>query len=214
MKVKNLLAVAALCLVSASASAQAPSWGGLYFQYNPTWLTCNYDNVDTEFFHGFTFGYNQSIGVAGDKVPLFLEVGGNFQYGLHTAKEGNVRSTAHLLTFNVPVNFGYSIRLGDRLALNPYVGLKMRLHLLGVETYDVKGAENCNLFSSDDMGDARWNRFQIGGQIGVKLIINKAFFVETGYYMDFSPISNFEVKNGKDYRARTGSVNFGFGLVW
>lgn len=215
MKTKNLLLVAVLCLFSSAAFAQKTNWGGLYFQYNPTWMSSNYSNVETAYFHGFTFGYNQSIGVAGERVPLFLEVGGNLQYGLHTEKSYGVRSTDHLLTLNVPVNFGYSIRLGSSgLALNPYVGLKMRLHLLGVETYDVTGANNTNLFSKDDMGDTRWNRFQIGGQVGLKFLIKNSIFIETSYYLDFSPIQNFEVLGGKDYSAHTGSLNIGVGFIF
>ena len=214
MKVKNLLAAAALCLFAGNASAQVNSYGSLYFQYNPTWFVANYDNVETEYINGFTLGYFRSIGIGGDNVPLFLEVGGNVQYGLHTEKVGGVRVNDHLMSLNIPINFGYSIRLGDNLALNPYMGIKFRLNLLGVETYDIKGVENTNLYSKDDMGDARYNRFQIGGQIGAKMIISEAFFVEAGYHIDFMPLQNFDVVGGKSFKARTHGVNLGFGLVF
>ena len=214
MKVKNLLAAVALCLVSGTASAQVNNYGGLYLQYNPTWQIANYDNVETEYINGFTLGYFRSIGLGGDNVPLFLEVGGNLKYGLHTEKAAGVRINDHLLSLNIPVNFGYSIGLGDNLALNPYVGINLRLNLLGVETYDIKGVDNINLYSKDDMGDARYNRFQLGGQIGFKMIISEAFFVEAAYHIDFTPIQNFAVVGGKDFKSRTHGVNLGFGYMF
>ena len=219
MKIKNLLAAAALCLFSGTASAQVNSYGGLYLQYNPTWLVSNYDNVETTYVNGFTLGYFRSIGIGGDNVPLFLEVGGNLNYGFHTESQTiigvKVRSTDHLLSLNVPVNFGYSIRLGDNLALNPYVGIRMRLNLLGVEKTTMGDQSNTiNLYSRDDMDDARWNRFQIGGQIGAKMIISESFFVEAAYNIDFMPIQNFAVPGGKDYKARTHGATLGFGFVF
>ena len=216
MKVKNLLAAAALCLVSGTASAQVNSYGSLYLQYNPTFMsnldTYGYDN---NYVHGFTLGYFRSIGIGGDNVPLFLEVGGNFNYGLKTEKLNSVRYTLHTLALNIPVNFGYSIRLGDNLALNPYVGLRMRFNLLGVETCNVNGIDNTNFFSKDDLyADYTWNRFQIGGSVGVKMIISEAFFVEAGYTIDFNRLAKTITKYNADVNVNTSSVNLGIGFVF
>ncbi len=230
MKAKHLLAVAALCLFSSHASAQSTDWNGIYFQYNPSWFTFNVSDTDNEYFHGFTLGYVKSIPVAGKNLPLFLEVGGNLQYGLYSEsrtvnkKQSGVTVKAeasdkiHMLSLNVPVNFGYSIKLSDGLALNPYIGLKLRLNLMGLET--IKGtvqvgnakqteSETVNLYSSseENMGDSEltWNRFQIGWQFGTKLIVSNSLFVEAGFGTDFSRIAK---------HTRTMSVNLGFGYMF
>lgn len=230
MKVKNLLAAAALCLFSGTASAQVNSYGSLYFQYNPSWLIYNIENVKSDYVNGFTLGYFRSIGIGGDNVPLFLEVGGNLQYGVHTTSEdiikdwSKAKETLRILSVNIPVNFGYSIRLGDNLALNPYVGIKMRLNILAADKVSIIENSNLNekplsyknvvttssswnLYSSDDMGgsDNTWNRFQIGWQAGAKMVITEAFFVEAGYYMDFNRIAS---------NTRFSSVNLGFGYCF
>ena len=212
MKVKNLLGVAALCLFCGSASAQVTDYNGIYFQYNPSWLSYNVSGVSSDYIHGFTLGYTKSFGIAGDNVPLFLEVGGNLQYGFHRDSETiasvKVSETLNLFSLNIPVNFGYSIRLGDNLALNPYVGIKMRLNLVGT-VVDKVGDQSTtfNLYSKDDMGgsDNTWNRFQIGWQAGAKMVITEAFFVEAGYYMDFNRIAS---------NTRFSSVNLGFGYCF
>ena len=247
MKVKNLLAAAALCLFAGNASAQVNSYGSIYFQYNPAWVSnlnnYNYGFIndptkDNNYVNCFTLGYFQSIGIGGDKVPLFLEVGGNLQYGFHTytiSAEDNIggvfmkdeyKFKSHMLALNIPINFGYSIRLGDNLALNPYVGIRMRLNLLGVnkrKSTEVLGEveltqdKTVNMFSDseDNMrnSDYTWNRFQIGWQAGVKMIISEAFFVEAGYTMDFNRLGKVRAY-GSDFNLNTSSVNLGFGLVF
>lgn len=228
MKAKHLLAVAALCLFSSHASAQLANYNSIYLQYNPSWFTYNVSGADNQFFHGFTLGYSKSIDIVG--LPLFIELGGNLQYGLYsdsateTNKLSGVNVSAeasqrvHMLSLNIPVNFGYSIRLGDNLALNPYIGIKLRLNLMGLMTNKVTvqvgneketESETINLYSSseENMGDSEltWNRFQIAGQFGAKMIISEAFFVEAGYGVDFSRIAR---------NTRTMSVNLGFGYIF
>mgnify|MGYP002868684824 CR=1 FL=1 len=227
MKVKNLLAVAALCLFSGSAAAQVTNYNGIYFQYNPSWLSYNVSGVKSDYLNGLTLGYTHSFGIAGDS-PLFLEVGGNLQYAFKSKTESashtvaGVKASAdvterfNMLSLNVPINFGYSIRLGDGLALNPYVGLRMRLNLLATETAKATVTignqtetekETANMFSKDDMGgsDNTWNRFQIAWRAGAKMIISEAFFVEAGYEMDFNRIAD---------HTRFSSVNLGIGYVF
>lgn len=238
MKIKHLLAVAALCLFSSHASAQSTDWNGIYFQYNPSWISnlnrfLEFDK-GSNYVHGFTLGYVKSIPIAGNNIPLFLEVGGNFQYGFNRNSEsetvtiGNVKETGklsetiHMLSLNVPVNFGYSIGLGNGLALNPYVGLRVRLNLVGVdvlkateEVGDNKQTESetINLYSSSDenMGSSEytWNRFQIGMQFGAKLLISEKMFVEAGYGFDFNRIGKLG-----NHNFRTMSVNLGFGYMF
>ncbi len=242
MKVKNLLAAAALCLFCGTASAQVNDYSGLYLQYNPSWASNlkYYTNAskDNNYVNGFTLGYFRSIGLGGDNVPLFLEVGGNLNYGFHTYSvsasdniagvlvKAEARSTFHMLSLNIPVNFGYSIRLGDNLALNPYVGIRMRVNLLGLNktkesqtigSKESDDSETVNMYSSSDdnvgNSDYTWNRFQIGWQAGLKLIISEAFFVEAGYTMDFNRLGKVRLFGG-DVNINTSSVNLGFGLVF
>ncbi|MBR1683301.1 MAG: outer membrane beta-barrel protein [Bacteroidaceae bacterium] len=228
MKAKNLLAVAALCLFSGNAAAQETNYSSVYFQYNPSWLSYNVSGAKSDYLNGFTLGYTKSFGIAGDNSPLFLEVGANLQYAFKSKSESesriiegtkvsvDVTDRLNMLSLNVPVNFGYSIRLGDGLALNPYVGVRLRLNLLATETEKATvkvgnssdtEKETLNLFSKDDMGgsDNTWSRFQIAWRAGAKMVISEAFYVEAGYEMDFNRIAE---------RTRFSSVNLGIGYVF
>lgn len=220
MKIKNLLAVAALCLFSSHASAQCRDYNGIYFQYNPTIVgnldqqPYKYDNILA---NAFTMGYVRSIPIS-SKIPFFLEVGGNLSYGFKS--EANKTLTIHNMAFNIPVNFGYSFGLGsERLALNPYVGLRMRLNFLAMGTYS-NDRDNINLLSSDDWAkynwssDYTWNVFQLGIQAGVKFIINKHFIVEASYTYDVIPLGKCYISKGADDYLYPMSINFGIGFCW
>jgi opacity protein-like surface antigen len=226
MKIKNLLAVAALCLFSSTASAQCRDYNGIYFQYNPTFLI-NSDYApyyyETGVANGLTMGYVRSIPIS-SKIPFFLEVGGNLEYGFITEKPWNnykdIRFTTHKMSFNIPVNFGYSFGLGsERLALNPYVGVRMRFNFLGQGVMSNNSdSETINFFSSDDLNsDYTWNVFQVGLQAGVKFIINKHFMLEAGYSYDFIPLAkcvNTKTKTREEDYLYTMALNFGIGFCW
>lgn len=222
MKIKNLLAVAALCLFSSHASAQCRDYNAIYFQYNPT-IVVNFDQYsiyDNNLANFFTMGYVRSIPIS-SKIPFFLEVGGNLSYGFKSETKNSVTLTSHMLSVNVPVNFGYSFGLGsERLALNPYVGLRMRVNALAQGHFSGGGqSETYNYFSKDDMGssDYTWNVFQLGIQAGVKFIINKHFIVEAGYTYDVIPFGKVPTRQGKvivDEYLYPMSINFGFGFCW
>lgn len=231
MKIKNLLAVAALCLFSSHASAQCRDYNGIYLQYNPT-IVGDFDyypyRYDSYLANALTVGYVRSIPIS-SKIPFFLEVGGNLSYGFKSEKpwnnNNNIRSTIHMMSFNIPVNFGYSFGLGsERLALNPYVGFRMRINMLAQGVYTGYGdIESVNYFSKDDLAkyfnlgsDYTWNIFQVGLQAGVKFIINKHFMVEAGYTYDLIPLAkgvNSKKASDVEYLYPM-SINFGFGFCW
>lgn len=225
MKIKNLLAVAALCLFSSHASAQCRDYNGIYFQYHPT-IVVNFDQspygFDNDLANAFSMGYVRSIPIS-SKIPFFLEVGGNLSYGFKSETKKNVTVTAHMMSFNIPVNFGYSFGLGsERLALNPYVGLRMRINALAQAVYS-DNRDNVNFFLKEDLArfdlgsDYTWNIFQLGLQAGVKFIINKHFIVEAGYTYDLIPLAKCYTRAGtgivEDYLYPM-SINFGFGFCW
>lgn len=222
MKIKNLLAIAALCLFSSTASAQCRDYNGIYFQYQPT-IVVNFDqrpyNYDNTLANTLAMGYVRSIPIS-SKIPFFLEVGGNLSYGFKSETRNSVTFTSHLMSFNIPVNFGYSFGLGsERLALNPYVGLRMRVNALAQGVYSANGdRETFNFFSEDDMGkDYTWSIFQLGLQAGVKFIINKHFMLEAGYTYDLIPLAQCYTYTGKtkvDDYLYPMSINFGFGFCW
>lgn len=217
MKIKKLLAVAALCLFSSHASAQCRDYNGIYFQYNPT-IVGNFDKFynlsESNFANGFTIGYVRSIPIS-SKIPFFLEVGGNVAWTFKYDSKQSVSLTSHLLSFDIPVNFGYSFGLGsERLALNPYVGLRSRINAVAVGVLSSGNqSETYNYFDKNDVGgsDYTWNIFQLGIQAGVKFIINKHFIVEAGYTYDVIPFGKANARGDYMYPM---SINFGFGFCW
>lgn len=116
------------------------------------------------------------------------------------------------LGLTIPVNLVYGIGINDKLTIKPFTGFYLRANLMGKgkETYTVDGEsedETFNLFDKDDMADAltdKWNRVQVGWQIGTTLDINK-FNVGIGYALDFNEIakkqktSKFQVRLGYNF---------------
>lgn len=127
----------------------------------------------------------------------------------------------------VPVNFAYKFDINDTFDIKPYLGLNLKLNLIGKnrlkitdddlrdlmedEGYDLDDYEEWgSVFNKDDMGgkNATWNRFQLGWHIGADFVFNK-FFAGLSYGTDFIPAFSY-----KKNKINTATFNVGVGLYF
>ena len=251
MKRFQLLLTACLLLMATTASAQFSNTGGsgsksksgsvlsmdtesynrIYVGYSPFNAKCSDNNYKDLKMNGFTAGYLHGFSLS-EKLPLFLEVGGNIQYFMGKVDSEiehydpyydydyveETKSKYSLLSLNIPVNLAYKFSFADNtLGVTPFVGLNFRANLMGKlkSTYSyMEGSEStdCSLFddSMDKMGDDAWKRFQVGFNAGVNLNY-KAFSLGVYYTADFMPISKLKDENKEiKYNVGITTISLGF----
>lgn len=250
MKTLRFLAVAGMIAIAGTASAQFVNSGSttattqstqrtgarlikdtrdynrFEFGYLPSTLVQDWDGADDLKMKGFEIGYLHGFNLT-SKLPLFLEVGGQFQ--LRTWKDSEEESDEYgsleltnrmnIFSLNIPVNLAYRLNITNDFAITPYFGFDFRINLLGKDKYkiDVSGEyadykdeiedelpDDINLFDKDDMGgsDYVYKRFQAGWHIGVNLDW-KALHFGVNYGTDMSEIS-------EDRKVKTTTVALGF----
>ena len=232
---RSLLVLAFIGLATGTASAQfansssssasgssiwttvnTDSYNRIYVSYLPSKLKI--DGVDlgeledlTKLKGSFEVGYLRGIGLT-DKVPLYLEVGGAFQFRsskLDVSESDYGASAAvsikgNMLSLNIPVSLAYRININEDFAISPNFGFDFRINLIGKLKGDSSfsyGGESVeeelmdiDLFK-DQIYDIEgyefewegWNRFQAGWHIGVGLDY-RALHFGVQYGSDFNEI--------------------------
>ena len=191
---------------SSSSSSDTEGWSSFWVEWNPSSLSP--DKGDDQSFTGLSLGFSEAFGIA-QSLPLFVECGLGLQYSFYSEDiEGYYEDcTMKVSMFSVkaPVNLVYKYCIpNSNIALCPYAGVNLRFNVSGKEKYDYGDDEDeYNLFDEDDMDDYAWKRFQIGWQIGAKVMFNKSFTLGVSYGTDFSEIC-------EKTKIKTTSVALGF----
>lgn len=134
---------------------------------------------------GFTVGYNHGFGLGAK--PMFIEVGGNFNY--------NSSNGFSLLSLAIPVNYSYWFNVSDNISIAPYTGINFKI----------------NMYGSNDFFKAEGTkRFQMGWQIGVGANISK-FYVGLQYGIDFLPLQKADYGKYGSYSLNTSSITVNVG---
>ena len=181
--------------LGSSSPVNTENYTSVYFQYNPS--SFMFKHSDSESFNNLTLGVSHAINIV-DSQPLYLEIGGNVQYGF-TSDFIDFDLSWKMLSLGVPVNLTYAWHVTDKFAIAPYLGLNLRFNLWGE-------LEDSNIFDDDDLGDdLQHKRFQMGWQIGANFQFNNSFFIGGGYGTDFMEL--FEAEDCKIGRA---SITAGF----
>lgn len=203
---------------SSSSSDLCKSYNRIGVSYTNTGLSANkhygdfIGDEDHISLNGFAVEYIHGFSLS-KTLPMFIETGvkANFGFGSvegDSEKEYGISMTPKLqmqdIYLAVPINYAYKFGIGDKVAITPYVGLNLKLHLMsrfrskidvsGVDLDDLDIDEDdltgdwVNIFSDDEdnMGDkdATWNRFQLGWHIGVGANF-KSFYLGINYGTDF-----------------------------
>lgn len=163
-----------------------------------------HDSEDSDYDYtlkGFTMSYVRGINLT-NKLPLFLEVGGELNYGTWHDSDDEDEFRDNKLSLAVPVNLTYKLGFNNGMYIAPYAGIHLDLGLVFNakekeydDYYDETETYTYSYYSEKDMG---FNRFQVGYQIGAN-IGYKAFHFGVGYRGDFTPIykeHNYKITTG------------------
>ena len=130
--------------------------------------------------------------------PVYFEAGlrlnANFwsrhlkidNYYDHSGSKTDTELSMKMLSISVPLNVTYRFAVDKKVSFQPYTGFNLKVNALGKIKFL---GEECNAFDKDDMGkDAKWERVQVGWQIGLGLNIN-IFYLGIEYGLDFKELS-------------------------
>ena len=139
----------------------------VYVGYSGVKGKIDIDGADDMKFPGFSVGYLRGIGLT-QKVPLYLEVGGEIDFNRYSESEDGEDYKQTLLGLKIPVSLVYRLNINENFSISPLFGFDFRLNLMGKGKSESDGeSEDWNLFDDDEMGGEAYKRFQAGWHIGV-----------------------------------------------
>ena len=139
----------------------------VYVGYSGVKGKIDIDGADDMKFPGFSVGYLRGIGLT-QKVPLYLEVGGEIDFNRYSESEGGEDYKQTILGLKIPVSLVYRLNINENFSISPLFGFDFRLNLMGKGKYEYDGeSEDWNLFDDDEMDGEAYKRFQAGWHIGV-----------------------------------------------
>ena len=139
----------------------------VYVGYSGVKGKIDIDGADDMKFPGFSVGYLRGIGLT-QKVPLYLEVGGEIDFNRYSESEDGEDYKQTILGLKIPVSLVYRLNINENFSISPLFGFDFRLNLMGKGKYEYDGeSEDWNLFDDDEMDGEAYKRFQAGWHIGV-----------------------------------------------
>lgn len=166
----------------------------IYVGYNGVKAKVDWPGGDDLKYPGFSIGYLRGIGLT-QKVPLYLEVGGELVYNSHKEdyyddyEEATYEQKETIFALKIPVSLAYRLNINENFSITPRFGFDFRLNLMGKAKYEYAGeSDDWNLFDDDEMDGEAYKRFQAGWHIGVGFDY-KAIHVGVDYGTSFNEIS-------------------------
>lgn len=110
----------------------------------------------------------------------------------------------NMLSWNIPINFGYRYSINENLSIDPYIGLNFKFNILAQGDIESKANDNdylnnaasdiindmgsINFLNKDDMMGMQWKTFQMGWHIGAG-VNYKRLYLGLRYGTDFIKIA-------------------------
>lgn len=127
-----------------------------------------------------TYSFIHAFGLSSSK-PWFAELGAGMEYSWTDGKLGCL----HNLAFVIPVRVSYEIETAGSLRIVPFGGLFLRLNQTGDLDDDYI---NGSIYKDSDITDqyGKFNRFQVGFQLGGRVRFTKNFHTSLAFKHDLS----------------------------
>lgn len=171
------------------SSASTDDYFRIKFSYD--FATPSYDthySYDANTFVGLSLEFLDGKCIS-QSMPLFFEYGMNVTWSTLTEETdyySDYDVHTNIVHFTVPFNIAYKFAVNEGLTIEPHVGVSTRFNALAKASVE---DESISYFDKDDVGkDGVWNRYQIGGQVGLGFSFNK-YYVGWEYSWNFTELA-------------------------
>lgn len=136
---KKILAVACAALIFATNVANAEDYNEIGLGYNLDMYKSSLKGADPINASGFSVKYIHGFGVS-SSLPMYVETGLNLAFGFGSNDDdsyfeadglGWVSQKSQFANLSIPVNFAYKFGISDNFSIKPYLGLNLKLNVLG-----------------------------------------------------------------------------------
>jgi hypothetical protein len=189
-------------------------WCNFYAEYSPLKQVTTARGADDRLYHTATIGfsYNYVLGASPATIEIGFEASGSW---FSERLESGAKSSLSFYSAKIPLNIGLRFPLTDNLWIVPYGGINVKWNIYGQEKYtDVSGrSETWDIFNGNRMYDDDYNRFQLGYQGGLKLIIANSFSVGAAWKADITSFCSYydpDTKQEEKERFRGFAFTLGY----
>ena len=230
----RIISVALLAMICSSASAQyddygnwhesryikdshsyddefEEGWCNFYAEYAPLKLMTTAHGAEDRLYNTATIGfsYNYPLGASIASVELGFETSGSW---FSERLDNGIKSSLSFYHSKVPLNLALVLPIADGFWVVPYGGINVKWNIYGVEYY---GNDRYVIFDEDYMNDYDYNRFQLGYQAGLKLVIANCFSIGASWKADITPFcSYYNDYSRDDEKERFKGFSFSLGYCF
>lgn len=191
-------------------------WCNFYAEYSPLKLTTTAHGAEDRLFHTATIGfsYNYILGSSPATIELGFEASGSW---FSERFNNGDKSSLSFYFGKIPLNIGLRFPVAEGFWIVPYGGINVKWNIYGEERlkYTDGTTETWEIFNGDRMHDDDYNRFQLGYQGGVKLVIANCFSIGVAWKADITPFCSY-YDNGtrKEEKERFRGLAFTLGYIF
>lgn len=171
-------------------------WCSTYLKYSPLQLTSSAKGVDNKTFHSVTFGvsYDYQLSDSPFYVDAAFETTGAW---FSKRYSGGTKYSMDIYYSKIPINLAFRLNITEGFAIVPYGGANIKWNIYGEEREkDEFGyTQKWRLFDDDYTYDDDYNRFQLGYQAGVKLLIGNSFSIGASWEADLTNFCKYYDRN-------------------
>lgn len=168
------------------------SWGDFYLEYSPLQWVSSAKDVKNRTFHTATIGYGYDFQLG--EVPVYIEASFEASGAWHSQRYNDgTKYSMNLYFAKIPINLAYRWTLNDNFAIVPFGGAYVKWNIYGEEREkDSYGnTYKWELFDKNYTNDDDYNRFQLGYQAGLKLIIGNCLSIGASWKADITSFCTY-----------------------
>ena len=126
-KFKYLLLLAFIGLTTSVFGQDVMSgYNRIYVGYTGIKTHFDFDDADNLSYPGFSIGYLRGISLT-QKVPLYLEVGGEIDFNRYSESEEGLDYKQTILGLKIPVSLVYRLNINENFSISPLFGFDFRV---------------------------------------------------------------------------------------
>ena len=191
-------------------------WCNFYGEYSPLKNYTSAPGEDDLLFHTATIGFSYNYVIY--QTPVTLELGFEASGSWYSErKKDGTKDGLDFYSGKIPLNIGFRLPVAEGFWIVPYGGINVKWNIYGEQRFtDVDGrTERWKIFSQYDMYNSDYNRWQLGYQAGVKLILGNCVSIGAAWKADITPFcSYYDNLSKKEEKERFRGLSFTLGYIF